>query len=167
MGKIPRPAEPLAAETAERASPLPLGKRTMDRFTRNYLIGLVAVVAALVATWLISSWDPGAARLNKRLAADAELAAYPYAFRVVSVQNGMATMKSPRSFEVPVAQFLAVIEPRVAGTAPEHPDMVAAQARLAEHQKRAQAIVEAEPEVRSVRWVLDRDWYAARGVPLP
>jgi hypothetical protein len=105
--------------------------------------------------------------LNKLLAADAELAAYPYAFRVISVENGVATMKSPRSFEVPVARFLAVIEPQLAGKDPEHPDMVAAQARLAEHQKRAQAIVEAQPEVSSVRWVLDRDWYAARGVPLP
>lgn len=139
----------------------------MDRFTRNYLIGLGAVVVALVALGLISSWDPGAARLNKLLAADAELAAYPYAFRVGSLENGVATMKSPRSFEVPVAQFLAIIEPRLAGKPPEHPDMVAAQARLAEHQKRAQAIVEADPEVSSVRWVLDRDWYAARGVVLP
>ena len=137
----------------------------MDRFTRNYLIGLGAVVAALAALWLISSWDPAASRLNKLLAADAELAAYPYAFRVISVENGVATMKSPRSFEVPVARFLAVIEPRLAGKDPEHPDMVAAQARLAEHQKRAQAIVEGQPEVSSVRWVLDRDWYAARGVP--
>ena len=138
----------------------------VDRFTRNYFIGLVAIVAAVVALWAISSWDPGASRLNKLLAADTELAAYPYAFRVASLKDGVATLKSPRSFDVPVPRFLAVIEPRLAGQEPDHPDVMAAQAALAHHQKRAQVIVERQPEVKAVRWVLDRDWYAARGITI-
>jgi hypothetical protein len=139
----------------------------VDRFTRNYLIGLGTVVGLAITLWLVSSWDPGASRLNDVLAGDAELVAYPYQFRVESLKDGVATLKSPRSFEVPVARFLAVIEPRLAGRDPNHPDMMAAQATLVHHQKRAQALVEGQPEVKSVRWTLDRDWYAARGIPLP
>lgn len=124
------------------------------------------MIAVLIAAWAISSWDPGASRLNQLLEADAELAAYPYQFRVASLQGGVTTMKSPRSIDVPVARFLAIIEPRLAGKDADHPDMMAAQATLAYHQKRAQEIVESQPEVTAVRWTLDRDWYAVRGVAL-
>lgn len=138
----------------------------MDRFTRNYAIGLGIVLTALAAVWIISSWAPGASKLNDILASDAELAAYPYQFRAESLKDGVATLKSPRSFDVPVIRFLAVIDPRLVGKDADHPDMMAAQAALAHHQKRAQEIVERQPEVKAVRWVLDRDWYAARGITI-
>lgn len=138
----------------------------MDRFTRNYAIGLAVVLGALAVVWILSSWDPGASKLNALLATDAELAAYPYQFRVESLNDGVATLKSPRSFEVPVIHFLAVIEPRLAGKDANHPDVMAAQAALVHQQKRAQEIVERQPEVKAIRWALDREWYAARGLPL-
>ncbi len=138
----------------------------VDRFTRNYAIGLGGVLAALAVVWFLSSWDPGASKLNALLASDAELAAYPYPFRVESLNDGVATLKSPRSFEVPVIRYLAVIEPRLAGKDAGHPDVMAAQAALAHHQKRAQEIIERQPDVKAVRWVLDRDWYAVRGITI-
>lgn len=138
----------------------------VDRFTRNYAIGLGVVLGALAVVWILSSWDPGASKLNALLASDAELAAYPYQFRVESLNDGVATLKSPRSFEVPVIHFLSVIEPRLAGKDANHPDVRAAQAALVHHQKRAQEIVERQPEVKAIRWTLDREWYAARGLPL-
>jgi hypothetical protein len=139
----------------------------MDRFTRNYLIGLGAFVGLLAVLWLASNWHPGVAPLNQALEQDATLAAYPYRFRVLSLDDGVATMTSPRSFEVPVIRFLAVLDPRLAGRSDNDPDLMAAQAELARHQKRAQAIVQGQPQVKAVRWQLDRDWYAARGVALP
>lgn len=138
----------------------------MDRFTRNYAISLGIVLTALAAVWIISSWAPGASKLNDILASDAELAAYPYQFRAESLKDGVATLKSPRSFDVPVIRFLAVIDHRLVGKDAAHPDMMAAQAALAHHQKRAQEIVERQPKVKAVRWVLDRDWYAARGITI-
>jgi hypothetical protein len=138
----------------------------VDRFTRNYAIGLGFVLAALVGVWIVSIWDPGASKLNELLASDAELAAYPYQFRVESLKDGVVTLKSPRSFDVPVIRFLAVIDPQLVGKDADHPEVMAAQAALAHHQKRAQEIVERQPEVKAVRWVLDRNWYAARGITI-
>lgn len=138
----------------------------MDRFTRNYSIGLGAVVAVALVTWLVASWDPGAARLNALLEDDPQLATYPYAFRVVSLDGGVATMTSPRSYEVPVILFLGVLDPGLSSKPQDHPDVMAAQARLARHQQRAQALVSAQPDVQSVRWTLDRAWYRERGVVL-
>lgn len=138
----------------------------MDRFTRNYTIGLGIVFTAVAAAWLISVWDPGAAGLNALLERDAELAAYPYPFRVESVKDGVATLKSPRSFELPVIRFLSTIDPSLAGKDANHPAVMAAQDSLVHHQKRAQEIVEQQPEIKAVRWVLDRGWYAARGLTI-
>jgi hypothetical protein len=139
----------------------------MDRFTRNYLIGLGAALGILAILWFASNWHPEAGRLNELLQADRDLAAYPYPFRVVSVNDGVALMSSPRSFEVPVVRFLAVVKPGLAGKADNDPEVMAAQAELARHQKRAQKLVQDQPEVRSVRWVLDKAWYAERGIYLP
>lgn len=139
----------------------------MDRFTRNYLIALGVIVTAVAALWIASSWDPGASRINEVLESDPELAAYPYQFRVEALDDGVALLKSPRSFDVPVSRFLAVIDPHLAGRPDDDPAMMAAQADLVRHQKRAQALVEAQPEVTRVRWVLDRAWWAERGLPVP
>jgi hypothetical protein len=139
----------------------------MDRFTRNYAIGLGVAVLAALGLWIYSTWSPGASALNRLLEADRQLAEYPYPFRVESLKDGVATIKSPRSFEVPVIQFLGVLYPRLANRPANDPETMAAQNDLAAHQKRAQQIVQSQPQVRSVRWSLDRDWYAARGQTLP
>lgn len=136
----------------------------MDRFTRNYTIGLGAIAAVVVIGWIASQWDPAAARVNEVLEADAKLASYPYAFRVVSVDDSVATLSSPRSFDVPVIRFLGVLDPSLADKAQDHPDVVAAQGRLAEHQRHAQALVAAQPGIDRVRWTLDTAWYRERGI---
>jgi len=138
----------------------------MDRYTRNYLI-LLSLIAAAILAWWLSSLDFRAAEINDILAEDPQIAAYPYPFRVVSVENGSATLSSPRSFEVPVIRFLGIIEPRLAGKAQTDPEIMAAQAALVRVQKHAAALVKAQPDVDRARWQLDRDWYLERGVPLP
>jgi hypothetical protein len=98
----------------------------MDRFARNYLIGLVAIVV-FAALWVFLSRDPRLGELNDLLAADTELADYPYAFRVLSFENGVATLSSPRSAEVPVMQFLRTAFPELRNTAVDDPAMMSAQ----------------------------------------
>ena len=136
----------------------------MDKFTRNYSIILGIVVLALVAFALYE--DPIVSDLNDKLEADADISAYPYAFRVVSVNKGIATMSSPRAFEFPVQRALGILFPQLANKPQDDPDLMQAQDELARIQKRAQAIVESSEEITRVRWQLDKDWLMSHGVPI-
>ncbi|MDP5069646.1 MAG: hypothetical protein NWQ45_01990, partial [Congregibacter sp.] len=82
----------------------------MDRFARNYLIALLSVMF-IAAGWYWLSQDSRVSQINARLEADSELADFPFTFKVMTLENGVATMNSPRSAEVPVIQFLRIINP--------------------------------------------------------
>jgi hypothetical protein len=137
----------------------------MDRFTRNYLIALGIILALILGAW-IASWDRRAEEINALLERDPLIASYPYTFRVLSVESGVARVSSPRSYEVPVMRFLAIMRPQLSGKAQDSPELMAAQSDLVKVQKRVQQIVTAQPEVRSLQWVLDRQWYRDRGIDL-
>lgn len=136
----------------------------MDRFTRIYSIVIGLVIIGAVALWAGSAWKPDVWELNRLLGSDAQLASYPYQFRVVSLENGVAAISTPRSFELPAIRFLEIIHPNLANRADNDPEVIAAQQDLIDHQKRAQGLILAQPQVESVRWELDTQWLAARGV---
>lgn len=137
----------------------------LDRGTKIYAAVLAAIVLAFAAAVL---YEPPKLRdLNRVLAADPQLAAYPYPFRVLRVDGGTAVLGSPRSAEVPVRRVLGVLEPAVAGLADEDPAYLAAQQRLADTQDHARERVLADPAINTVRWELDADWLRAQGIPLP
>lgn len=135
----------------------------MDSFAKKYLVGLAAVVIIAAGYWYLNR-DTRVADLNAMLAADAELAEYPYPFRVKSLANGIAIMGSPRSAEVPVMQFLRTAFPALRNTPVDDPAMMAAQDTLVDKQSRAAKLVTAEEDVRTVRWELDERWYNEHGV---
>jgi len=139
----------------------------MDRFTRIYSIGIAVLVVGALAFWIGSSWKPRVWELNALLEADPQIAAYPYRFRVVALDNGVAAISTPRSFDVPAYRFLAIIHPNLANKADNDPEVIAAQQGLIDHQKRAQGLVLAQPGVESVRWELDTQWLSARGISVP
>ncbi len=136
----------------------------MDTFTRNYSIGLASLALGLVLFWLYSLWTPRVWELNKLLEADPVVAAYPYAFRVTEFGDGVATLSTPRSFAFPAVRFLPLLYPELANLAQEDPRMVAAQQRLIDAQKGAMELVQKQPDVRLVRWVLDVGWLADHGI---
>ncbi|MCG6897941.1 MAG: hypothetical protein LJE61_06980 [Thiocapsa sp.] len=136
----------------------------MDRFTRIYTIVIALVIIGALVLWVGSAWKPGVWELNRLLESDPQLATYPYQFRVVSLDSGVATISTPRSFELPAIRFLEIIHPNLANKADNDPEVVAAQQTLIDHQKRAQGLILAQPQVESVRWELDTQWLAARGV---
>ncbi|MFK8040773.1 hypothetical protein [Congregibacter sp.] len=135
----------------------------MDRFARNYLIGLLTVITLSVA-WYWLSQDSRVTEVNERLARDSQLAEFPFPFRVIGLENGIATMNSPRSAQVPAMRFLRTAYPELGATAVDHPDMMAAQDTLAKAQSRAMELVEGLPDVSSIRWVIDERWFNEHGV---
>lgn len=137
----------------------------MDSFTRRYLYLLGVVLVVILALWLAGR-DGRVAELNAQLAKEPLLANYPYQFRVLEIENSAAVMHSPRSAQMSVMHFLYAAFPELQGKDVQHPEMVAAQKRLGEMQSRASAVVQAHPEVDSVRWLLDERWLAERGVML-
>ena len=141
------------------------GTGGLDRFTRNYLIFLGVVVAALLLTWMASR-DPRVGEINDLLERDPLIAAYVYPFRVVAIRNGIAEVSTPRSFDFPVMKFLQLVYPELRGKAQDSPEMMAAQAELVKVQKRVAKIVREQPDIGAIRWVLDRQWYSERGIPV-
>ncbi|MCP5163829.1 MAG: hypothetical protein H6990_02060 [Pseudomonadales bacterium] len=140
-------------------------RQGLDTFTRRYLVILICLAAALLLWWL-AGLDSRVSELNKILRADPELAAYPYQFEVISLQDGVAEMSSPRSAQVPVSQFLRLAYPQLANTSVTDDAMMAAQDTLATLQSRAAKLVASQGDVNSVRWTLDRKWYAYHGIYL-
>lgn len=135
----------------------------MDSFAKRYLIILSTIVGIGVAYVLLSS-DERVAEINAMLARDAQLQAYPYPFRVLRLEDGVAVMGSPRSADVPVMQFLRTAFPPLSRTAVDDPAMMAAQQELARTQSRAMEMVQAQDDVSVVRWELDDQWFREHGV---
>lgn len=136
----------------------------MDRFTRIYTIAIGLLVIGALGFWINSAWKPEAWNLDSVLESDPKIASYPYRFRVVSFENGIATISTPRSFDVPAYRFLTIIHPNLTNKADNDPEVIAAQQDLIDHQKRAQGLILAQKGVQSVEWKLDTQWLAARGV---
>ncbi len=136
----------------------------MDRFTRIYSIAIGVILIGALAVWIGSVWKPQVWELDQVLEADPLVSSYPYRFRVVSFENGVATISTPRSFDVPAYRFLAIIHPNLTNKADNDPQAIAAQQELIDHQKRAQGLILAQPQVESVQWELDTQWLAARGI---
>jgi hypothetical protein len=135
----------------------------LDDFTRKYLYGLVVLVLVGFVWWL-SSLDFRVREMNELLKADAELAAYPYPFRVVSLENGVAQVSSPRSASMSAIQSLRIMYPDLQQNSAVSGEMMAAQEELARVQSYAGKLVKSQEDVNSVRWVLDQRWLENHGV---
>ncbi len=134
----------------------------MDKFTRNYSLLLAA--AGLFLLFYLFYESPDVRRLNTLLKNDSVLASYPYRFRVTGLENGVATMTTPRSAEFPAYRALAILYPALAGEAADSEAMIEAQESLAAVQARAQKTVVDAEGVNRVRWQLDENWLRGSGI---
>lgn len=134
----------------------------MDRFTRNYSIFLAVLVLGLLFLFLYE--DPQVGALNKQLAADAEVAAYPYRFRVFRLEQGVAVMGTPRSADFPAFRALALLYPALDGREQDDPALMQGQQEMARIQERARSLVLESGTATGVVWELDTDWLTANGI---
>lgn len=135
----------------------------MDAFTRRYLLVLGSVALVGGGYWLAGR-DGRVSELNAILDRDPELTAYPYQFRVLSLDNGIARMTSPRSAELSAIQGLRIMYPALKAESAVSEPMVEAQKALAAIQSRAADLVTQQPDVTRVVWVLDERWLNMNGV---
>jgi hypothetical protein len=154
---IPKMTQPNDSSEAAGAS---------DQFLKRYLMVLGFLILAGLAYWA-ANLDSRVGEINDKLATAPVLRDYPYRFRVLSLENGVAVMTSPRSAEMGPLHFLRILDPSLINKDVVHPDMMAAQDLLAEKQSEAAQIVSAEPDVKRIRWQLDEKWYAEQGFFLP
>jgi hypothetical protein len=135
----------------------------LDAFSKRYL-ALLAIIALLAGAWWLLSLDSRVSELNDVLDSDSTLAEYPYRFRVLSLENGVAEMSSPRSAQLSATRGLRVMFPELVNAGAVSPEMMAAQEHLASVQSRAAELITAQPDVRRVRWVLDEQWLSGHGI---
>ena len=128
----------------------------------------IIFLAALLAGGILyrSSGDPKVDALNAAIkqSGSPALRDYPYQFRVLRLDSGVAIMTTPRSPEVPVYRMIRAIDPTVNPRDPNNPEFVAAMKALASVQTEARQIVLAQPGVTSVKWELDRNWLIDHGI---
>lgn len=136
----------------------------MDKFTRNYSI-ILGVIALFVLVWVLYE-DPQVSDLNDLLEQDSAVAGYPYRFKVLRLQNGIAIVSTPRSSDFPVHRALGILFPNLANRAQDNPDVMQAQQTLAEIQKQVKAIVMKSDKVKGIRWELDKNWLSQHGINL-
>lgn len=131
---------------------------------RSTAIVVLALVLAALVYWM--QRDRQVDALNEAIARNgsAALRAYPYQFRVLRLENGVATMTTPRSPQVPVYRMIRAIDPNLKPRDTRDPEFVAAEKALAGVQTEARRIVLAQPGVKSVQWELDRNWLIDHGI---
>lgn len=132
---------------------------------KQQLLLILPLFLGLALLWFLQQ-DPALNQMNAALKADAGLQAYPYQFRALKVENGVATLSSPRSPQVSVLQFFQIAKPSLDTSNPDSPTMIAAQKELAQLQEQAGKLAKAQPGIKEVQWELDRSWYASHGVTL-
>jgi DNA topoisomerase VI subunit A len=128
---------------------------------------VLIVLALLVALdWAIRRPDPRTRELNAILEtqASARLKNYPYTFHVVRVEGSTAVMSTPRNFDSPAFRFLGVIYPDINVKDHNNPAFIEVEKLLGKVQDEAKDIVLAQPDIKAIRWELDRDWLRRRGI---
>ena len=130
---------------------------------------LVGLAIFTFVSWLAHLPDSRARELNDILEARAspQLKAYPYQFRVLRTENGVAVMSTPRNFDVPAFRMLAVLYPDINVKDPNDPAFIAVEKTLAAVQSEARDIVSSQPGIKSVRWELDKSWLRAHSIDVP
>ena len=124
--------------------------------SRQFII--VMIVAALFTSWL--GWrGMTVINLNQSIQEHAELAEYPYPFRVLRVEGRTAVMSTLRSPRISTNEALRELFPSLRGASEDSREFRQVEREFARLQARASEVVMASPRIDRVRWELDENWY--------
>jgi hypothetical protein len=136
---------------------------SLDRGTKIYAAILAAICLISLFAWTLSL-DFRIGEINGMIRQDTLIAAYPYPFRVVEIKGKTAVLSSPRSSAMPAVRFLGLIKPRLRNLDEQDPRLIEAQKELAEIQSKVRKLVLSRDDIDRIDWVIDREWYAERGI---
>ena len=136
---------------------------SFDRFAQIYLVVLLSLIGVGVL-YFWQSYDERLTPLNDRLAANAQLASYPYTFEVRSLDGNVAVVSSPQSAGLSVIHFLRTAFPELQGATYSDPAVEAGQTQLVYMHSLVEGLLLADPNVSEVRWEVDEGWYRRHGV---
>jgi len=128
----------------------------MDKFTRIYLSVLGGIALIVLVAILYES--PKVGVLNERLENQIELADYPYRFRVLEFDDGVATLSTPRAPNFSAFRALRLLFPALADEPDDSARLYDAQQELARLQTLAANVVTDDPDVNRIAWKLDERW---------
>jgi len=134
----------------------------MDKFLRVYLIVLGAILLVVLVAVFYES--PQIRVLNGLLKDEAVLVEYPYQFRVLDFDDGVATVSTPRAANFDAFRALRILFPELAQVPDDSPRLYEAQQELARVQSVAAEVVKASPNVDRVVWNLDERWLRNNGI---
>ena len=129
----------------------------------NIIISMLIGVAVLT---YIYNYDSRVAELNNKLKVDMVLSSYPYQFHVISIDNRIAKMTTPRSAQAPASRSLKFMFSHLVYESENSEKMITAQKELAQVQSRAAELVIEHNDVDKVIWELDERWLRGHGVML-
>jgi len=136
----------------------------MDRGTKIYAIILGIICITLASIFLYET--PKVRDLNNRLEAINEINDFPYQFKVLRVDNGIATLNSPVSIDLPCGKVIGIIFPAIKGKSLLSSEYQDAQKLLARIQMLAGKTIKSDPDINTIVWELDRSWLIQNGVSL-
>ena len=130
---------------------------------------LLALIFLIWLDWYIRAPDSRSRELTNTIEAHAsqQLKSYPYKFFVMRVQGETAFLSTPRNFDVPAFKALAVLYPDINTKDANNPEFIAVEQLLGQVQSEARGILLAQPGIKDVKWVLDRDWVNAHHIDIP
>lgn len=136
---------------------------SLDRGTKIYAAVLGSILLLALLIWLFTL-DFRLSEIDEMLQQDPEIAAYPYQFKTLVIQGRTAVMSTPRSTQVPAVRFLSMIKPGLSNKSGQDPAIIEAQKELAAIQSKVRKLVQSREDIDQVRWHIDKQWYADRGI---
>ena len=134
----------------------------MDKGTKIYTLILGLFCLSLAFIFLYES--PQIKSLNNQLESINEIKDFPYSFRVLRINNGVATMNSPISTDLPCGEVIGLIFPEIKNKSLLSAEYQDAQEQLARVQMLAGNTIKSNPAINKIVWELDKSWLIQHGV---